>query len=127
MFNSQNIYYQIRRDGIKAVNIETGMSAVRACPALSHPRSLMGDFVKVEACIKEVTKEVTARLLFQLAPVGIAHLMEMGEGGYTNVEIRAFREAFMGAGMRQVHFPSGQSELSTEAIKSKSFEEHKGI
>lgn len=37
------------------------------------------------------------------APIVLAHLIPQVEGGYTNVELRAFREAMVGAGAAQVY------------------------
>lgn len=127
MFKSQYIYLQVRKGEMSAQNMETGERAVTQCAALTHPRTLMGDFVEIESCIKAVTGHVVGNSFFKMPPIAVVQLIVSNEGGYTNVEIRAFKEAVTGAGFRRVLFPDTQSELTLEAIRHKNFTQHKGV
>jgi len=74
----------------------------------------MGDFADVSASLKEVFKEIGVR--WWLKPRVLIHLIPKADGGYTKVELRAFREAAEIAGAGRVflltdHAPVSDAEL----------------
>jgi hypothetical protein len=70
----------------------------RECPALAHPRTLAGDFSQIRAALSSVFKELDSRRMGLIKPHVLIHLVPKAEGGYTNVELRAFKDAAEGAG-----------------------------
>lgn len=123
MFKDSHIYFRIRKGEAQITHVESGQSETRACDALAHPRTLMGDFYEIESCLKELVKQVVPKSLLSSAPIAIVQLLDASEGDYTNVEIRAFREAVLGAGAKRVFFPESKLFLSASEIKNKKFVE----
>lgn len=72
----------------------------------------MGDFTAIEAAFKQVLSELGLKAWYKLAPVVLTHLVPQVEGGYTNVELRAFREAALGAGASQSYLLADYPPLS---------------
>jgi actin-like ATPase involved in cell morphogenesis len=56
----------------------------------------MGEFQEISACLKDVLHQLGSRPWFKARV--LIHLIPKVEGGYTNVELRAFREAAEQAG-----------------------------
>ncbi|MBO0154602.1 MULTISPECIES: hypothetical protein [Vibrio] len=123
MFKSTHIYYRFKKGEVQATHVESGKVVNKTCSALAHSRTLMGDFFEIERCLKDISAELLPKTLFSLSPIAIVQLLEASEGGYTNVEIRAFREAILGTGARRVYFPESKSVLSSSEIKGLSFRE----
>ncbi|WP_229613480.1 hypothetical protein [Vibrio parahaemolyticus] len=121
MFKKNHIYYQFRKGEVTALHVETNKTLVKGCLALAHPRSLMGDFFAVQECLISISKELIPKSIFSLAPVAVVHLLETSDGGYTNVEIRAFKEAVLGAGARAVYFVDSPVLLKPFQIQSRDF------
>jgi hypothetical protein len=119
----RHLYYQVKKGEVTVTSLEDGKSITRACSALNHPRTLMGNFMEIEDCFKSIAKELAPRRFLLQAPIAVVHLLESVEGGYTNVEIRAFREAALGAGARDTFMPSNKSKLSETQILSRDFAE----
>ena len=92
------IYIQVHRGHFIAKNIGSGKAVQRECAGLEHPRTLMGDFHKVQESFSAALKELLPPLNL-LKPRGLLHLVPVYEGGYTNVETRAFKEAGEMAGI----------------------------
>ena len=92
------IYFQVHRGHFIAKNLGTGKTIRRECAALAHPRTLMGDFEPISESFGAALKELLPAMnLFK--PKGLIHLLPQLEGGYTNVETRAFKEAGETAGI----------------------------
>lgn len=123
MFKKSHIYFQVRSGSITATHTESGQSITDHCAGLSHPRSLMGNFLVVESCMKELVSKLLPRSFLSVAPLGVVQLMEKSEGGYTDVEIRAFQEAALGAGCRQVLFVDSATPLSNQDVIDRNFNE----
>lgn len=81
--------------------------------ALSHPRSLMGSFPGVESLLREAIGRLKGGLL---APWLLIQLLPEAEGGYTDVEQRAFEEAGRGAGAARVRLQLGGKPLGDEEV-----------
>lgn len=69
--------------------------------ALAHPRTLMGDYFAVQTLLRQAYAALLPRHWLTPAPVVIVHLLPEAQGGYTQVESRAFREAALRAGARK--------------------------
>lgn len=72
-------------------------------PAFSHPRSLMGDFDEAVKSLRKVLEQLGLCRWYMARPVALVHLLPQVEGGYTNVELRAFREAALAAGAGETY------------------------
>jgi hypothetical protein len=86
------IYIQVHRGHFVAKHIGNGKTTRKECAALNHPRTLMGDFNGVQEAFAAAIKELVPPVRL-LKPKGLIHLVPVYEGGYTNVELRAFKEA----------------------------------
>lgn len=75
----------------------------RACAGLEHPRTLAGDFYLLQKTLAGIFKELRTPAMWFVKPDALVHLMHKAEGGYTNIELRAFREATAAAGGRRVY------------------------
>ena len=92
-------------------------SVKRECSGLDHPRSLAGDFFQLQQCLTELFRELQTPLMRLIKPDALVHLRPQVEGGYTNIELRAFKELATGAGARSVflctdrHGPLSDSQI----------------
>lgn len=123
----RHLYYQIKRGEVTVTFLEGGKTISKKCGALNHPRTLMGDFMEIEGCFKSIASELAPRRFLLQDPTAIVHLLENVEGGHTNVEIRAFREAAFGAGAREIFVPNNSSKLSESQILNREFTEWDGV
>lgn len=115
MFSTPLIYIQVHAGHLFARRI--GGPGIRvACETLNHPRTLMGDFMAVEACFKSVLKEQRVGGAFALSPAVVVHLVPEAAGGYTNVEERAFQEAAVAAGARSCRVVTGGQVFSDAEV-----------
>lgn len=115
MFAKPVVYIQIHVGHLSARRLG-GDSIRRECPALSHPRTLMGDFMVVEACFRTVFKELATGGLLAAKPAVVVHLVPDAVGGYTNVEERAFQEAAARAGARTCAVVTSRQPLSDSQV-----------
>lgn len=86
----------------------------------SHPRSLMSDFTLGEQVLKAFVKKLPKSHAFAPAPRVLFHLQGDPAGGFTQVEVRAFREMALGAGASDVTLWQGQ-ELTDEQVLSRDY------
>ena len=114
MFKRPVVYVQIRPGMAVAKRMDTSEQATATSVALSHPRTLMGDFTQVEACLKEVFETLGVRSWRSRAAIALIHLVPKADGGYTNVELRAFREAALGAGAAQAYLLADHPPLTSD-------------
>lgn len=96
---------------------EPGVTLVKP---FAHPRSLVSDFTAGEQLLKEVIRRFYGKSIFAFAPAVILHLMGDPEGGFTQVEIRAFREMALAGGAAQVTLWQGRS-LTDQELQSRQF------
>ncbi|MEF1164590.1 hypothetical protein QTO13_25505, partial [Vibrio parahaemolyticus] len=89
VFKSTHVYYRFKKGEVQATHVESGKAVNKICSALAHPRTLMGDFFEIEKCLKDISAELLPKTLFSSSPIAIVQLLEVSEGGYTNVEVRA--------------------------------------
>ena len=72
------------------------------CPELVHPRSLIGSFEVLTKALEKVVAESRAVRLLIIKPKLLIHLIPKVEGDYTQPELRACRQAALGAGFMSV-------------------------
>ncbi|MFT7775972.1 hypothetical protein [Roseateles sp.] len=102
MLRSQFIYVKVIRGQASALAVETGERAAVLSSAFAHPRTLMGDFKEVVAGFRRLLNQLGHGAWYRRKPWALVHLVPSQEGGYTNVELRAFRGAMLEAGCEQV-------------------------
>ena len=127
IFTKSAIYLEVYEGKIKATELHSDRSIESACSGLKHQRSLMGDFFSVEKCFKETFSKLSPKKFLSTPPILYLHLFGKNEGGYTNVEIRAFTEAAIGAGARTVKLIDSKSLINKELLLKGQFSELKGI
>jgi len=80
-----------------------------------HPRSLLSDFTVAEVIVKGFVKKLFQGRLLVGSPIIVLHPLVDPEGGFTQIEIRAFRELAIGAGASKVLVWQGR-ELTTDEL-----------
>lgn len=125
MFNFSNHVYLLVSNGIvKATELKSGAYTEMNLPSSSHPRTPMGSFKETEKAFTQILNKVSPKSVFKPAPVAYVHLINKVEGGYTDVELRAFKEAALGAGAREVYMPDSRVQLTKEQLLNKQFVQH---
>jgi hypothetical protein len=107
------VYVQVSAGSLAAELVGEMQRTTVTCPALAHPRTLMGDFTAVEAAMREALEKIGLRKWYSRAPITLTHLLPKVDGGYTNVELRAFREAAIGAGAARSYLLADHPPLPT--------------
>lgn len=92
--------------GNDAYNLRSDKNFAVSNP-FSHPRVLVGSFVKAEKILMHGIVMVHKPRRITPSPVVIVHPMEKLEGGITDIECRVYRELALGAGAREVHLHVG--------------------
>ena len=82
----------------------------------AHPRTLVSDFTAAEQLLKYQLRRVLKPSIWRPAPCVVMHPIGRSEGGYTQVERRAFREMALGAGASQVFLWIGRSLTDAELL-----------
>lgn len=86
----------------------------------AHPRSLVSDFTAAEKLIKAFLARLVSDRYWKMSPVMIIHPLGNPDGGFTQIENRAFHELGFGAGAAKVILWQGE-ELSDQEILSGQF------
>jgi rod shape-determining protein MreB len=86
----------------------------------SHPRTMMSDFTAGEQVLKAFVKKLPKRNALSPSPRVVLHLQADPAGGFTQVEIRAFREMALGTGASDVTIWQGQ-DLTDEQVLSRQY------
>jgi rod shape-determining protein MreB and related proteins len=94
-------------------------SSIEIINPFAHPRSLMSDFVLGEQVIRHQMKRLLSKSLLAVSPIVIVHPMGTPEGGYTQVEFRAFQEMAIGAGAQKVFIWTGKPLSDEEALSER--------
>ncbi len=82
----------------------------------AHPRTLVSDFTAAQELIKYQLRRVQTTAFWRPAPCVVLHPMGRDEGGYTQVERRAFREMALGAGASQMFLWIGRPLTDAELL-----------
>ena len=85
---------------VTAENVFTGKK-YRLERKVKHPRTLASDFFQIESEIKEIISNLIPGRFIK--PKILICLIGQSEGGYTNIERRAFKEAGYSAGAFEVY------------------------
>ncbi|MCW5649793.1 MAG: rod shape-determining protein [Ramlibacter sp.] len=93
-------------------------NAAQLVNPFAHPRSLMSDFTVGEQVLKQFVRRISGRGIFRLAPRIVMHPLGSPDGGYTQVEDRAFREMALGAGASQAIVWVGRELRDDEVLSS---------
>ncbi|MES2191498.1 MAG: rod shape-determining protein [Pseudomonadota bacterium] len=105
--------------GEKAALHKSSKTAVVINP-FAHPRSMVSDFTTGEQVLKAFIRKLNKRSRFRLAHRVVLHLAGEPAGGFTQVEIRAFREMASGTGASSVVVWQGP-ELTNEQILTRRY------
>lgn len=103
MLRTRFVYVQVTFGQATALLVSTGERATVLSQAFSHPRSLMGDYAEVKKCFRQLLETLHLTVWYRRKPWALVHVIPKQEGGYTNVELRAFRESMMEAGCERVY------------------------
>lgn len=95
-------------------------SSVEIVNPFAHPRSLVSDFTAGEQVLKGFLRRVQSGSIFAVSPKVVMHPLGDPEGGFTQVEIRAFQEMAFGAGAAKVTVWQGRM-LSDQELMSGQF------
>jgi rod shape-determining protein MreB len=101
-------------------SLHRATTSVEVLNPFSHPRTMVGDFTAGEQLVKAFIRKLTGTSWFATAPRVVFHPLGDPAGGFTQVEIRAFREMALGAGASDVLMWQGP-ELSNEQVLSGQF------
>jgi len=119
----KHIYFVISQGRLKATELESGNSLEESLATVVHPRTPIGNFDNLETIFSRAIKELVPKNFFLASPCIYLHLLDEVDGGYTQIEIRAFKEAALGAGAREVHMPDSRTLLTAEQLLAKEFRE----
>jgi rod shape-determining protein MreB len=106
----------------KIVGVGTAARAAALDPSVklvrpfAHPRSLVSDFTVADLLLKEFMRRMPGQSFFKVAPMVVIHPQGEPEGGFTQVEIRAFHELALGAGASMVKVWQGRDLIDQELL-----------
>ncbi|WP_049721571.1 hypothetical protein [Gilvimarinus polysaccharolyticus] len=112
------IYIKVYKGYIEARTAGENNERQFLSSGLNHPRSLAGEFIAVENTFKEAIAAQPKTLFGLIKPKVLVHLVPEAAGGYTELELRFFREAALGGGAAVVYLldslygPQPDSELT---------------
>ena len=86
-----------------------------------HPRTLVGDFTAGQQLLKAAVRKLQGGALLAISPLIVMHPLGSPEGGFTQVELRAFREMALGAGASEVLLWVGRELSDTEVLSDQVF------
>ena len=93
-----------------------GMHNIEIVNGFKHPRTLLADFTVAEETLKYCMRGLMSKSLLAPSPIVIFQPLEMDEGGYTQVELRAFQELCESAGARKVYIKVGSELLKEDLV-----------
>ena len=91
----------------------------RVVNPFGHPRTLVSDFTVAQLLVKEFIRRLNGKSFMALAPIIVIHPLGSPEGGFTQVENRAFHEMALGAGASKVTVWNGRSLTDQEVLSHK--------
>jgi hypothetical protein len=97
------IYIKVLKGHIKVRTVGETQDKQYPCDGLNHPRSLAGTFSDVEKTFTKAIQDQPKSLFGIVKPKVLVHLIPKMEGGYTEVELRFFREATISGGVSSVY------------------------
>jgi rod shape-determining protein MreB and related proteins len=116
---ANTVYVRVRKNQFRVRSLESATERTYdAQPAFSTSRLLIGEFLVAENLLKRALKEMSKGGIFAVAPQVLIQPLEMLEGGLSEVEVRALREAALGAGASKAVVWLGH-ELSDAEVREK--------
>jgi rod shape-determining protein MreB and related proteins len=94
--------------------------SVKLIRPFAHPRSLISDFTVADQLLKAFMRRMPGQSFFKVAPMVVIHPQGEPEGGFTQVEIRAFHELALGTGASVAKVWQGR-DLTDQELLSGSF------
>ena len=82
----------------------------------AHPRSMVSDFTAAEQLLKHYVRQAQGRSLLAISPIIVIHPLGDPEGGFMQVERRAFSEMARGAGASQAFVWTGRPLTDQEVL-----------
>ena len=101
----------------RAATFDPSVELVRP---FAHPRSLISDFTVADQLLKEFMRRMPGQSFLKVASMVVMHPQGEPEGGFTQLEIRAFHELARGAGASMVKVWQGR-DLTNQELLSGSF------
>jgi len=102
-FMKKLVYIKVYEGFLQARTYSAGNERVYRSEGLNHPRTLAGDFKKVEETFKKAISCQPKVLFGLIRPIVLIHLIPEMDGGYTDFELRFFREAALAGGASDVY------------------------
>ena len=96
--------------------LATPADAAKVLNPFAHPRSMVSNFTVAEQLIKHQLRIVMGGSRLSFAPYVVIHPLGSPDGGFTQVERRAFHEMALGAGASEVHVWTGRPLSDKEVI-----------
>lgn len=106
--------------GAQARAAAAAIPGTRLIRPFAHPRTLVSDFLSAELLLQTMLKQALGKGLLAVSPSVVMHPMGSPEGGFTAVELRAFRELALGAGAARVQVWTGRP-LTDDELRSGRF------
>ena len=94
----------------------TSDPAAQIVNPFGHPRSLVSDFTLAEQLLKAFVRRIRQGSLALMRPMVVMHPLGSPDGGFTQVEIRAFHEMALGAGASRVIVREGRPLTRAELL-----------
>ena len=104
----------------KNARLNISIATASVINPFAHPRTLISDFTLADILVKGMVQQALTNSLFKFAPRIVLHPEGDPEGGFTQVEIRAFQELASMAGASLVVVWQG-ANLSDEQLLSWQF------
>ena len=104
---------------------EQARAAAASSPAaevinpFAHPRSLVSDFTSAQLLLQALLRQVMGKSWLTMGPRVVMHPLGSPEGGFTQVEIRAFHEMALGAGASEAFVWHGRPLTDEEVLARK--------
>ena len=93
--------------------------SVKILNPFAHPRTLVSDFTVAEQLVKVMVSRLLGSSIFAMSPKIVFHPLGDPAGGFTQVELRAFREMAYGAGASRVVVWTGRALTDQEITSGK--------
>jgi len=112
--------------GAQAAMLKANGQADTVVNPFSHPRSMVSDFTVAQQLMKHLVRKSVGSTWLPSSPCVVLHPLGDPEGGFTQVEIRAFHELALGAGAAQVTVWTGRP-LTDQEAKTRTFPQGEGV
>ena len=94
----KKIYIQVHKGYFVSRIIGNSNDLTDTCEGLIHPRTLAGDWEKIELGLKSIIRKHTNFMGYVFKPILLVHLVPKLEGGYSTSEMKIFNLLAISAG-----------------------------